>query len=147
MNTVTLRRITAYNWKQVINLQLDRHQRGFVSPNWYSIIEANFEGDHIRAIYAGNILVGFVMYSWDEPLAEAWITRLMVDARYQRRGYGRAAMQAVIKLLSQHPDCDTIYISFVPENTVARHLYEGLGFRNTGRVENGEIIYQLPLRH
>jgi diamine N-acetyltransferase len=147
MNTVTLRQITAYNWKKVINLQLDRHQRGFVSPNWYSIIEASFEGDHIRAIYAGNTPVGFVMYSWDEFLAEAWITRLMVDVRYQRRGYGRAAMQAVIKILSQHPDCDAIYISFVPENIVARHLYESLGFRHTGRVENGEIIYQLPLRH
>lgn len=142
--------ITSENWRKVIKLNVDESQRGFVAPNYYSIIEAMFEPDNLfaRAAYDGEDLIGFVMYGFD---AEAkppryWIVRLMVDSNHQRKGYGRAIMQQTIDILRQKPDCDAIYISFVPENESARALYTSLGFEDTGTIEDGEVVYKLPLK-
>lgn len=35
------------------------------------------------------------------------------------------------------------YISFEPENLVAKELYESMGFVADGRIEGGEIVYCL----
>ena len=38
-----------------------------------------------------------------------------------------------------------IYISFEPENAIAKALYESLGFVPDGRVLYGEVVYYLAL--
>jgi diamine N-acetyltransferase len=87
------------------------------------------------------------MYCIDENDREYWIYRLMIDQRHQGRGYGRAAMLLLIDRIRSEMDEERhrIFISFEPENEVAKSLYESLGFVPDGRVEYGEIVYRLDV--
>lgn len=145
MPNVTLRQIDRDNWREACKLKVSELQKNFVAPNWYSIIEAGYDGYTTRAIYDGELMVGFLMYGYDPQEKEHWIIRLMVDEEYQGQGYGRAAMHKLIEIFQDKPDCNEVFISFEPINNVARKLYSDLGFIDTGRVEYGETVYKLAL--
>jgi len=143
---IELRDITADNWEDVANLKVAGDQQSFVAPNVYSIAESKFyPGVEIKAIHAGETLVGFIMWGPD-PVhnpPEMWIWRFMIAAEHQGNGYGRAAMQAALDHLRAQPGVDAVFLSFEPDNTGADRLYTSLGFRRTGRVEYGEIVVKL----
>lgn len=145
MPSITLGEINRDNWREACKLQVSEAQKNFVAPNWYSIIEAGYEGYTTHAIYDGELMVGFLMYGYDPDEKAYWIIRLMVDEKYQGKGYGRAAMQQLIQIFQSKPDCDEIFISFEPVNDIARKLYSDLGFVDTGRIEYGETVYKLSL--
>lgn len=71
----------------------------------------------------------------------------MVDQRYQGVGYGREAMRLLIERIRGLADEEhmRIFISFEPENSIARALYESLGFVPDGRILYGEVVYVLTL--
>src|SRR5436305_9924903 len=96
---VSLREITAENWRQVCALRVADDQEAFVAPNWQSLLLAayGFPGDLADlvliplAIYAGDRLVGLIVYNTSPERDRYFITRLMIDHAAQGRGYGRAA--------------------------------------------------------
>jgi diamine N-acetyltransferase len=103
-----------------------------------------------QAIYArvgtgtDETLVGFAMYGYypngAPPLGlRHWIFRLMVAHEYQGRGYGTAALRAIIALLEADPACDDVLIGYEPDNAVARALYARLGFVEQGQTPWGEL--------
>jgi diamine N-acetyltransferase len=147
--TVTLRPITKDNWETVYWLSdtLTAEQQHYVSPNGYSMIEASYDADNLttRAIYADETPVGFLMTGYDGKSDRHWIVRLMTGGSYQGKGYGRAALKLVIDHFKSVPNCPALYIGFHPDNRVARQLYESLGFVDTGRIEDEEMIFRLPL--
>jgi len=51
-------------------------------------------------------MVGFTMYELSAGVG--FIRRLMIDQRFQRKGYGRAAMLEVIRRLTLHPEVEMI---------------------------------------
>lgn len=54
----------------------------------------------------------------------------MLDHRFQRRGYGRAALLAAIDLARER-DVQYMLLSYWPGNPAVK-LYESVGFRHTG---------------
>jgi diamine N-acetyltransferase len=62
-------------------------------------------------------------------------------------GYGREAMVHLIDRIHGLSDDEhrRIYISFEPENEIAKSLYESLGFMPDGRILYGEVVYFLEL--
>ncbi|HEX2621796.1 MAG TPA: GNAT family N-acetyltransferase, partial [Phototrophicaceae bacterium] len=64
---------------------------------------------------------------------------------FQHQGYGRIAMTTIIEQMSQTYGCKEIFISFVPDNTVARKLYESFGFQDTGTMFEDELVFKLTL--
>jgi len=145
---VTLREITMENFRECLDLSIAEDQKGFVSSNVYSLAAAKVDGvSNPLAIYVGAQMVGFIMYDFEPKEDRGYITRLMVDARFQRNGYGRAAIIQVIDRLKAVPDCCEIYTSFVPANTAAAKLYASLGFEITGETtEDGtETAAQLKV--
>lgn len=143
---VSLRPITAENWRAVVRLKPLPEQEAFVASNAYSIVQASFEGGEARAVYAQEQPVGFVWYTYDETERMASINRLMIAADQQQRGYGRAALHAILERLRALPTIEWADISFVPENAAARRLYTSIGFRDTGEIDDGEIVFRLKLR-
>ena len=97
------------------------------------------------AVYAGETLVGFAMYGQHPDTGAWWVIRLMIAAEHQGRGYGRAAMEAVIAMMAERVGCEEIVISFNPDNAVAANLYASLGFRPTGEIEDDEPLVLLRL--
>ncbi|GAB4208027.1 MAG: GNAT family N-acetyltransferase [Roseiflexaceae bacterium] len=151
--TVELRELTSDNWHDCIDLKLAESQQGFVAPNLYSLAEAQFyPGTLCRAVYAGETMVGFVMFgpdaeytSGDERAGAYALVRLMIDHAHQGKGYGRAALLAVLALLQRETSARVVYTSAVPENTAALALYRSAGFLPTGAVLDGEVVLRLEL--
>jgi diamine N-acetyltransferase len=143
---VTLRPITRDDLWDVLDLKLHPGQEEFVASNAVSIANAYVEPTFVPlAVYAGDALVGFAMYGQHPDSGAWWVIRLMIDREQQGKGYGRAAMEAVIAMMADRVGCDEIVTSFVPENAVAAALYAALGFRPTGEIEDGEPLVQLRL--
>ena len=147
---VTLQEITSDNWMQAIKLKVDSSQENFVATNVFSIAQSKVEPYWVtRAIYEDQTMVGFLMYGLEmegNDLDGYWICRLMIDKGYQGKGYGKTAMQIVIDVIKE-TRADKIFISFEPENATAEKLYEGLGFYDTGHIEDGEKVYRIDLSY
>jgi diamine N-acetyltransferase len=149
---VALREITADTVREVIRLAVAPEQQGFVAANAISLAQALFAPEAwYRAIYAGESPVGFVML-YDESLRpapperpEVGIWRFMVDARYQGRGYGGAALQQVIAHVRAKRVFSSLQVSYVPGPGCPEPFYVRAGFRHTGRIDEGEIVLELPI--
>lgn len=135
------------NFRAIVNLRVYDEQSDFVASNLFSLAEAYVKPENVPlALYAGNEPVGFCMYGFDNDDHAYWICRLMIDKRFQGRGYGREAMRMLIDRIRAEDETQRdIYISFEPENKAAKALYASLGFRPDGRVLDGEIVYALSI--
>lgn len=145
---LSLVEIDRHNYLSILDLSVSEEQHSFVASNTYSLAQAFVQPECVPlALYVENKPVGFAMYCIDENDREYWIYRLMIDQRHQGRGYGRAAMLLLIDRIRSEMDEQRhrIFISFEPENEVAKSLYESLGFVPDGRVEYGEIVYRLEV--
>ena len=146
---VRLADITAANRTAVIALELAEDQQDLVSSNAESLADARRNRNaRPRAIYAGETLVGFLMYDApdgaDEP-DQATIYRFMIDKAFQHKGYGRSALQRAIDEIRQVPGIRRILILYVPGNEVARRFYASLGFVELGPDEDDEMVAELRL--
>jgi hypothetical protein len=78
-----------------------------------------------------------------EIVKENWrvVARLSDQLNEEQR---RFVAHNAISMLDYQYDQDTL-ISFVPAIAGARALYEQLGFKDTGIVEDGELVFRLDL--
>ncbi len=145
---VTLREITPENFEECVNLKVADGQASFVAPNLRSIAQSKiYPTVTPMAVYAGEEMVGFVLFGLDTDDGRFYLVRLMVDEKHQGKGYGRAAVGAVIEKLGENPDCREIYLSFVPENTGAEALYKSIGFERTGEISQGEVVMRYAIEN
>ena len=83
------------------------------------------------------MVVGFIMMGYYEAKNYYTLWKLMIDSRYQNRGYGRKALEFGIQYLRERFSISEVYTGVVPGNTIAKKLYEAIGFRETGLAESG----------
>ncbi|MEM8860508.1 MAG: GNAT family N-acetyltransferase [Chloroflexota bacterium] len=141
---VKFREVTKETFRPVAALSVADDQKNFVSNNAFSMAEASFEeGAWYRAIYADDTPVGFAMLFINEEKAEYGLWRFMIDKEHQGKGYGREALQLVVDHIKSFPNATKMELSVVPENKGAIKLYESFGFKDTGRVEWDENVYEL----
>lgn len=141
---VILREIDKDNFAECVKLEVAPEQKNFVASNVASIAQSKVYQHMVpMAVYNDNAMVGFVMYGCHPETLQYWVIRLMIDARWQGKGLGRAAMLDLIKLLRKNYNCDQISLSFVPENTGAESLYSSIGFERTGEIDEGEVVMRL----
>jgi diamine N-acetyltransferase len=151
---VSLREITDANRPAIEALSVTPQQEQFVAGVTESLIEAA-ETPHAkpwyRAVYAGETPVGFVMISDNiapghpEYLGPYFLWRLLIDTRWQRHGYGRAALDLIVEYLAARPACDRLLASYVPGDGSPRDFYLQYGFVPTGAVFDDEPVIELLL--
>ena len=142
--TLTLREIKPLNFEECIQLKVGRNQN-FVASNVYSIAESKLHPDWIlKAIYFGEKMVGFIMFSYSKR--ELFIRRLMIDKKFQKRGYGKSALD-VVKEFAIESGATKIKVSTVKENVRAIKLYGQFGFKDTGMMDEDEKIFILHLKY
>ena len=149
---IILKDITNDNWIQCIKLSTNKDKtltifEEFVASNAVSIAQSKIqEGWITKAIYYEDTMVGFTMYGYcnDNDLFE--LCRLMIDYKYQQKGYGTRALVKIIDELKKWEDCKEIFLSFDPENIIGKNLYEKFGFIDTGKIIDGELLYKLTVK-
>ena len=160
---IHLEKLTWDTVDAVLKLRVSKEQKGFVAPNSDSIIDAYFalteEGKNVFpfGIYNGKKAVGFLMIgyhcAWRENFDFAknsyYIWRFMIDKRYQGNGYGREALRRAVDFVRTAPcgKAEYCWLSYEPENTVARALYLSEGFEERPELcgEDEEIPAVLKL--
>lgn len=142
---VELRLITKENYEECLSLKVAESQMSFVASNIYSLAQAwVYQKDaYPFAIYADDLMVGFIMMSYYEDAGHYDLWRFMIDEKYQNKGYGKAALKLAIKYMIDTFNVKELYTSFVPGNTGAKHLYKSLGFNETGELDGDEIVMRL----
>ena len=69
----------------------------------------------------------------------------MMDARYQRFGYGRQAIALLIDYVKTRPGVKELLVSHVKGEGNPGPFYESLGFVYTGTELHDELVMSLPL--
>jgi diamine N-acetyltransferase len=129
-----LRDVDADNWREVVRIGPREDQGRFVASVAYYLNLCHYgEEWQPLALYQDGEPVGFAMWGYDAEEDSHWIGGFIIDAKQQGKGYGRAAMEAIL----EHPATKPGYrereaaLSYEPENTVAHRLYASLGFVET----------------
>ena len=141
------------NFMKLFNMQLRPDQTKFVTPPRWTLARCyvrffggNFE--HLpHLIRAGDQVVGYATTACDPNSAnDYWIDDIMIASEHQGKGYGRAAMVEVLKMIvARYPRCEAVQLTCFRTNTNAAALYTSLGFAPTGGVDEefGEPNYKL----
>ena len=150
-----IRHVTIENWQALIKLQVREDQKHFVASNLYSIAQSKF-GDEYEGhwdlfpfgIYDEETPVGFLMYALNfaHPTHQAFIQRLMVDEKFQGKGYGKFGMNWMLDFFRADERIKMVGISYAPNNEVARKLYASYGFVETGKIVDGDTEAMLNLK-
>jgi diamine N-acetyltransferase len=145
--TITLREITKETLDDILDLRVSDRQKQFVASNAKSIAQAHFAQDvaWFRAIYADEVPVGFLMLEDDSANATYFLWRFMIDERYQKRGFGKRALELLIRHVKTRPGATVLLTSCVPGEGGAGKFYEKVGFKYTGVIDEGELMMRLEL--
>ena len=145
--------ITADNWLDAIALKVKPEQQSFVPDVSLSLAKAYIKPGGIYhdpfGIYSNElqIMVGFYSFMYKpHDTRVCYVGGFLIDARYQHRQYGRAAMNDFLEMVpARFPDCKGVYLTVHPDNLSAESFYSHFGFRKTGLVMDGEDGMALDL--
>lgn len=134
------------NRKVVENLAVFSEQDTFIE----SVSECLQEAEELElwrpvSIYDSDTLVGFAMYGYfPEPApGKLWLDRLLIDKKYQGKGYGKQAVLALLERLQAEYVSDKVYLSVYENNLHAIRLYQQIGFCFNGEYDTkGEYIME-----
>ena len=147
MACIRIKEIDASNINEVRRISVKEHQRSFIETVDECLEEAAIYKQWCPvAIYNYDEIVGFAMYGAFGKNPDTWIDRIIIDEKYQGKGFGKLAMKELIKIITEKYNVNIVYLSFVENNDVARKLYENLGFNFTDEYDpEGELIYKFNL--
>ena len=145
MDSIHLEKLMWDTVDEVLDLKVTKEQKEFVANNKDSIVDAYFVMTEDKTpvfpfgIYLGKKPVGFIMIAFNVPWEERYygkqngwyyIWRFMIDKRYQGKGYGKEALKQAIDFIKRGPcgKADRCWLSYEPENEIARKLYLSSGF-------------------
>lgn len=140
--TIQIVDVTKENWFEVTQLQIsEENGKRFIVPIVYSLAESKYE-THLSplALYNDGNLIGFTMYGQDPDDMNYWIYVFMIDKRHQRQGFGKAALTKLAEHIQNKHNINKISIGHKPDNENAARLYESIGFKDTEKRINDEII-------
>ena len=158
---IHLEKLTYENFYDVFDLEVTEEQDDFVASNCFSVAEAYvtlINGGQVFpfAIYSDDTPVGFIQIGYGENADQDGVSvekdnyeiwRFMIDKQHQGNGYGRAAMQRALDFIRTWScgRAELCWISYEPENVVAKKLYASFGFEETGEMCDDEIVAVLKL--
>ncbi|MBQ5311777.1 MAG: GNAT family N-acetyltransferase [Oscillospiraceae bacterium] len=142
-----LRPVTKDNIDELLALEINDDQKGFVSTVAESLAQAYvyYDTAYPFAVYDGDEAVGFIMMAYYNAKQYYTLWKLLIDRRHQNRGAGRAALEQGIAFLKERFGAREIYTGVVPENAVAKRLYSSVGFVPTGLFEFGMEEWRLDI--
>ncbi len=146
----SVRPVDASNVDGVLRLQVAPGQRRLVASVERSLAQVAYEpAGRAVAMFDGDEPVGMMLLydarqDKEKPAPQLYVWRILVDARHQRRGLGRLAMQWVVQE-ARRLGLAEVGLSHVAHPGHAGPFYEKLGFAYTGDVDDGELKMLRPV--
>jgi diamine N-acetyltransferase len=152
--TLEKRTVTRDHLQVLIDLAVRPDQRDLVSPNVKTFAQAPFEpGAQVWGLWDGDTAVGlmamvdprdYTFFQDGDDREAAYLWRLMIADGHQGQGYGAAAIGLALKV-ARDWGCPrlTASVADVPHSNLG--FYERLGFRWTGRYEEGEKVIMIKV--
>jgi len=157
---IELRKITGDNIDEVIALEVGENQKDFIqTTNLRSIADAyvlNADGEPATpfAIYADEVVVGFLMYRYDTLDHESFesevfygkksyfIWHIMIEKSHQGKGYGKLAFEKMLMDIESMPYGEAEYVTlfYHTSNVKAKTLYASFGFVDTGIIQDNSML-------
>jgi diamine N-acetyltransferase len=145
-SAVSLKEVNVETVRAICRLDVSEEQKHFVAPNAVSIAQAYFEPKAwFRAIYADEIPVGFMMLYDDPEEPNYFLWRYMIDAHYQKMGFGKRAMDLLLEYVRTRPGARELTLSCHPGEDGPEPFYRKYGFALTGRMIGDEAEMRIDL--
>jgi len=133
------------NWRHP--LEVAEEQKRWVANSALLLARAYaYRKLNSRAFYImdGDVPVGMGLY-YDCPELQSYIlSQLFIDARYQRKGFGKAAVAMCLDEMRRAARFDKVTLCYVEGDEAALNLYTQFGFHEVDREED-EINMELTL--
>lgn len=138
-------------------------RRGPGQERYLGSMESHFEDavtdaracPRMWSVHNRELLVGFVMISDgipaerlaadDDLVGPYYLWRLLIDERFQGRGYGAATINAVVAYVRTRPGAEMLWTSCVAGPGSPQPFYLRYGFVLIGEVKWGEDLLRLDL--
>lgn len=127
------------NWLDFRSLSVSDAQKGFLdSP--VGILARGYIYRHDRARVIGitddDTAVGIALVrDLDEEPACYDLQQFMIDARFQGKGYGTAALRLILSALEKERKYDCAEVCVKKNDAAALRVYEKVGFVDTGYID------------
>ena len=147
--SICLKPVDENNFLDVFHLKLGEGQDRYVSHPIRSLAQAYVYRAQCQpfGVFDNEKVIGYVMVIYDYDLEEYNIWHMMIDTIHQGKGYGKAAMQKCLAYIAKKPfgNSNRVVLTCHKENETALALYQKLGFRETGNIDEDEIELALEL--
>lgn len=147
--------VTEKNFWDVINLKSDADQEKriqiferWVGSNTFFLAACQVYGFTPRAIYDNEQLIGFASHGYNKENRRYELISMMLGHHLQGNGYGVPILKLIVDDMIDRYQCKEIYLSVIYNNERAKQIYEKVGFRPTGEIEQGhhpEPVYCLKI--
>lgn len=136
-------KLSEENREEVVKMEVSKEQELFMVQPDEIIEEAESSNRELRIIQRveDDVIVGMAMTKVKQDTLH--LCRLMIDEKHQKKGYGTAALQAIIEETKAKTYMQYIMLLVDPKNLVAQNLYQKLDFKDVGRTEGGNYVYSL----
>ena len=150
---ITLQPINETNFMEAAALKVSENQSSFVASAPMILARAYaYRGQNAICwgIYDEAQIMGIVMlHDMDDEPACYHLCEFLIDVKYQNNGIGQKALQLVLGHCRRERRYDRVEICVRKENAAAIHMYEKLGFRDSGYQDPDApdsicMIYKLP---
>jgi ribosomal-protein-alanine N-acetyltransferase len=119
-----------YDIDSVYAIELAGHRSPWSRDILRDCVLVNYDCRVIEVVTnVGIMLAGYVICRYDEKMCH--ILNLCIKSTLQGKGYGQFLLRNVINTQKNTP-VDTIILEVRPSNIVAIHVYQKIGFQQTG---------------
>ncbi|HFI0138538.1 TPA: GNAT family N-acetyltransferase [Streptococcus suis] len=146
---IRLELVNKDNFDQVLDLEVAPKDQRRVASVEYSLAQAWLYRDSEvlfpYAVKSGQLTVGFLLLSYQPMENSYYIWRLLIDQKYQNRGYGKEVIRHILSLAKEDSSCQKVSVNYVIGNHKMRYILEKLGFQSVG-LEGQEMKMELSIK-
>ena len=151
---VKLFEVNEDNFFDVRRLSVGDGQKGFLDTA-LGIIARGYiyrsAGARVIGIADDDTVVGVALVkNMDEEPACYDLQQFMIDAKYQGKGLGTAALRLILAELEAEGKYDCVEVCVKQDDLAAIRMYEKIGFKDTGYIDDGapdclNLVYRFEL--
>ena len=138
---LTYEKISFRNIKSFFSLDITSEQKELMSTSHFRTLWTSFRISYSELYLIKNEkgAVGYVLLYPCPRIMKYNVGRLYIDKNHQNKGYGKQALLWAMDELKKK-GAPRILLSVHPDNTVARKLYENVGFIYTEHCRGNELV-------